>query len=108
MVETILSKLAIPLPWALFLLLQAGAGFFWLSKLDSRIYFVETAGSPAAQAAGVVIAAMSNRVGVLEGLSTQIPINSNRLTRLETQVDELQRELGRRQTTKEAGSSGSR
>lgn len=44
MVQSLL-RVAIPLPWVVFIVLQSSAGIFWLSKLDSRIYSIEENGT---------------------------------------------------------------
>lgn len=88
-------KAGIPIPWVAFILLQTIGGTFWAANLQSSINTFNATGGPVAVMAEQDIRALEVRVLQIEAQGTQIPVNSNRLSRLETQVARMQQELDR-------------
>jgi hypothetical protein len=70
-----LTNVRIPLPWALFIALQTGGGFYWVATLEAKVDDIEARGSP------------------------QVIDLSNRTTRLEARFDSLRSELDRLENT---------
>jgi hypothetical protein len=93
MVEIPFPKL--PVPWVVFLITEALAAGFWLSNLNSRVDTLESSGSPNAVLAINQLAVIGGKLSNMELTIPQIAVNTNRLTKLETEVDIVRRELDR-------------
>jgi hypothetical protein len=66
---------------------------FWLSSLENRVDDFIKQGSPTAVAALQQTTLLEDRVAVLQNQAAQIGINTNRLTKLESEEAQLRREL---------------
>jgi hypothetical protein len=86
------TKITIPLP----LVIGIGMGvlplIIWLVNLESRIEYLTQSGSPTAVEALRVSSSIGQRVSAIEGVINQVSINTNRLTRVEAEIETLQRQ----------------
>lgn len=85
----------VPIAWVAFLIIQTGGGFFWAASMQSRLDQIDRGGSVTAVAAAQDVRALSARVTALEMIVAQVPVNTNRLTRIEAQIDSLRAEIDR-------------
>jgi hypothetical protein len=85
----------LPVPWVVFLVAEALAAGFWLSNLSSRVVSLETVGSPSAVSMVNQLAVIGGKLSNIELTLPQIAVNTNRLTKLETELDTLRRDMDR-------------
>jgi hypothetical protein len=88
-----LARLSVPVPyvWVMGTVLVGVVG--WCVQLQGEVTSLIQNGSPASTSALQQLASLAIRVDELQKLSPQIPINGNRITRLETQLEIIQKEL---------------
>jgi len=92
----------LPAPWVAFIVIQSLGIGFWLSNLSSRVVTLENVGSPSAVSANNQLAVVGGKLSNIELTLPQIAMNSNRLTKLETEIDSLRREVERTETRLES------
>jgi len=83
---------SVPLPWVWIAGTVLVGVVAWCVQLQAEVTAIVTSGSPAATAALKEVGQLQTRIGILEAIPTQVAINGNRLTKLETEMDVLQRE----------------
>lgn len=90
--------LKLPLPWIMILVVQSLAAGFWLSNLSSRVGVLETNGPPNVNVMSGQLAVIGGKLSNMELTLPQVSVNTNRLTKLETELDTIRREIDRYET----------
>ncbi len=88
-----LAQTTVPLPWVWVAGTVLVGVVAWCVQLQGQVSSLNQNGSPASVAALQQLASLAIRVDELQRLSPQITLNGNRITRLETQLEIMQKEL---------------
>ncbi len=83
---------SVPLPWVWIAGTVLVGVVAWCVQLQAEVTALVNSGSPAANTALKELGQLQTRVGILETIPSQVSINTNRLTKLETEMEILKRE----------------
>ena len=94
MIETIrtLARTQIPLAWVWIGGTALVGVVAWCVQLQAEVTMIATTGSPTGLAALQQLTQLQARVNNMETWISHVAINDNRLTKIETEIDVLQRE----------------